>query len=179
MDKKWYVVHTYAGHENKVKAYIEEVAVAEGLAERISRIMIPSQDVVEIKKGKKVKKLKKFFPSYLIIEMELEKDIVHLVKNAPGVTNFVGLNNKPQPLRKEEVDRLLGQTEKGGSKKIQDIPFEKGEGVKIKDGPFKDFEGFIDEIIPEKGKMKVLVSVFGRATPVELNFLQVEALTIK
>ncbi|MDG5813756.1 transcription termination/antitermination protein NusG [Chitinispirillales bacterium ANBcel5] len=172
MAAKWYVVHTYSGQESKVFNHLQEVIQSGDLGEQIKQVLMPTQDVVQVKNGKKLKTTRKFFPSYVLVEMELSKDTVYAVRNSPGVTGFVG-GNKPQPLRGEEVRRILGQTEKSSRQQISEVPFEIGDAVKIKEGPFKDFDGVVDEIYPEKGKIKVMVSVFGRQTPVEVDFMHV------
>jgi transcriptional antiterminator NusG len=175
---KWYVVHTYSGQENSVKKHIDMMVEREGLQDQIVQVLVPSQEVVSVTKGKKVSRNKKFFPSYILIQMEINKTTMHLVTEIPGVTHFVGTGNKPQAIRKSEAERLMGQVNplEGEEKQVVEIPYAIGESVRIKDGPFKDFDGTIEEINTEKGKLKVMVSVFGRSTPVELNFVQVESL---
>ncbi len=169
---KWYVVHTYSGQETKVLTHLQELIEAGDYGELISNVLMPTQDVVQVKNGKKMKTTRKFFPGYVLVEMDLNKDSIHIVRNTPGVAGFVG-GNKPQPLRDEEVRRILGQTEKSSRQQVSEVPFEIGDAVKIKEGPFKDFDGVVDEIHPEKGKIKVMVSVFGRSTPVEVDFMHV------
>lgn len=175
--KKWYVVHTYSGQENKVKVHLDTLVERNGLGDQIGQVLVPTREVTTIQKGKKTVRDHKFFPSYILVEMELNKDTMHLVTDVPGVTHFVGVDNKPQPLRKAEVDRILGQEapEVSAETKVVDIPYNNGDKIRIKDGPFKDFDGVVEEIHPEKGKLKVMVSVFGRSTPVELDFGQVDA----
>ena len=172
----WYVLHTYSGQENKVKAYIEELVERQGFQGVIGQVLLPSQDVVQIRHGKKIRQTRKDFPSYVIIEMDMTKDAQHAALSIPGVTHFVGVANKPQALRKAEVDRILGRS----SNEREDlhghtvlIPYKAGDAVRINEGPFKDFDGTVEEIHPDKGKLKVMVSVFGRSTPVELDFRQV------
>jgi transcription termination/antitermination protein NusG len=172
MAKKWYVVHTLSGHEARVKSHLEHVIESEDMKEQFGQILLPTQEVLTIKKGKRVTQTKKFFPSYLVIEMEDNAQTLHLVTSTPGVTNFIG-GKKPQPLKASEVDRIIGQIDPQKRKQESEIPFIIGDAVKIKDGPFRDFDGTVDEISVEKGKLKVMVSVFGRLTPVELDFLQV------
>lgn len=173
---KWYVIHTYSGHENKVKVNILKMINTSSIEEQFGRLIVPTEEVAEMKKGKKTITTQKFFPSYILIEMHMTDESWHLVNSIPGVTSFVGLGNKPQPLSKIEVERILGRMDKEKQTIIPDIPFTLGEHIRIKDGPFSDFTGVIDEINAEKGKLKVLVSIFGRETPVELDFLQVETL---
>ncbi|MFC1584723.1 transcription termination/antitermination protein NusG [Fibrobacterota bacterium] len=176
MTKKWYVVHTYSGQEAKVKSHLEMTVEKSELSPYFGEILMPTREVVTVTKGKKISRDRKNFPSYIIVEMEMNKETMHYVTDIPGVTHFVGVG-KPQPLRKAEVERILGST----GPEIQesgelDIPYMSGDSVRIKDGPFKDFDGVVEEVNPEKGKIKVLVSVFGRSTPVELDFIQVESL---
>ena len=177
MEKRWYVLHTYSSHENKVKNYLDNAIAASGMDDRISRVVIPLENVVEMRGGKKKNISRKFFPSYVLVEMEMARDTWHLVTNTPGVTGFVGVGDKPQPLKASEVERILGRIEGAkASKGTVEIPFELGEHVKVIDGPFSDFTGVVDEIRPERRKIKVMVSIFGRATPVELDVLQVESI---
>jgi len=171
---KWYAIHVLSGHEKKVKAYLEREVEHEGLEDRISQVLIPSEEVTEMKEGKRRVKNKVFFPGYMLVEMMLDKGTQHVVLNTPSVTNFVGPRNQPQPLRKGEIDRILGRVEESVGKEIIDVPFSLGDPIKVTDGPFTDFTGFVEEINPEKKKVKVMVSIFGRSTPVELDFLQVE-----
>ena len=174
---KWYVVHTYSGHENKVKQSIEKAVELQGLSPLFGQVLIPMEEVTEMKKGKKVKVNRKFFPSYILVHLELSEEMMHLVNNIPGVTRFVGTGNKPAPVSDKEVDRILKRGDTTTKEKeIREIPFNVGEHVKVIDGPFSDFNGVIDEINPERGKLKVMVGIFGRETPVELDFLQVERL---
>jgi transcriptional antiterminator NusG len=175
---KWYVVHTYSGHENKVKQSIEKAVELQGLKHCFGQVLIPMEEVTEMKKGKKVKINRKFFPSYVLVHVELDEEMMHLVNNIPGVTRFVGTGNRPVPVSEKEVDRILkrGETKAKETKEVREIPFHVGEQVKVIDGPFADFNGVIDEINPERGKLKVMVGIFGRETPVELDFLQVERL---
>jgi transcriptional antiterminator NusG len=174
MAARWYVVHTYSGQEAKVFSYLNEVIESGDFGDQIKAVLMPTQDVVQVKNGKKIKTTRKFFPSYVLVEMELTNETKHLVLDAGGVTGFVG-GLKPQPLREEEAKRLLGQTadKTGAQRHVSEVPFEVGDAVKIKEGPFKDFDGVVDEVNPEKGKVKVMVSVFGRSTPVEVDFVHV------
>lgn len=178
MEKKWYVLHTFSGQESKVKAYLEDIREQDHLKEKVGEVLMPTQEVVQIKKGKKVKHTRKFFSSYLIIEVLMDKEVQHILANVPGVTNFItSAQGKPLPLREAEIARILGQAESGQMKEISEIPYRQGDSIKIKEGPFKDFTGVVEDISPEKGKMKVMVSVFGRSTPVELDFVQVSSVT--
>lgn len=172
--KKWYVVHTYSGHENKVRENIQKMINTSTIKDHFGQIIVPTEEVAEMKKGKKTITTKKFFPSYILVEMHMTDESWHLVNDMPGVTGFVGTAAGPQPLSKPEVERILGRMDKEKETIIPEIPFTLGEHIRIKDGPFSDFTGIIDEINAERGKLRVLVSIFGRETPVELDFLQVE-----
>lgn len=171
---KWYVIHTYSGHENKVKENIQKMVKTSGVKEQFGRLIVPTEEVAEMRKGKKTITTRKFFPSYILIEMFMSEDSWHLVNDIPGVTSFVGAGTKPQPLAEAEVERILGRMDRERETITPEIPFTLGEHIRIKDGPFSDFTGIVDEINTEKGKLRVLVSIFGRETPVELDFLQVE-----
>jgi transcriptional antiterminator NusG len=172
MALRWYAVHTYSGQESRVLQTITDLIAGDNMGGRIGQALMPTQEVVQVKNGKKVKTTRKFFPSYILVEMELDKETMHFIHDISGVTGFVG-GKKPQPLRDEEVRRILGQAEKGEREEVSEIPFEVGDTIKIKEGPFKDFDGVVDEVHPEKGKIKVMVSVFGRSTPVEVDFAHV------
>jgi transcriptional antiterminator NusG len=174
MGSKWYVVHTYSGHENKVKAALEKTVKAEGLEDRITRVVIPTESVTEMRNGKRTVSTRKFFPSYILLEMDLTDETLHIINNTPGVTRIVGVGGKPTALREEEVERVLEAIDTGKAKPTPEIPYHIGEHVRVIDGPFTDFTGVVDEVNPERGKLKVMVSIFGRPTPVELDFLQVE-----
>jgi len=172
--KNWYVVHTQTGIEDKVKASLEGKVVTAGLQDAITKIIIPTEQVSEIRSGKKKISQRKFFPGYLLVEMDFNESTYLFIKKTPGVTGFIGLGRKPMPLPQAEVDNILKRTEDTQVKPSPKTIFDKGEQVRIKDGPFVNFNGTIDEIHPEKGKLKVSVSIFGRATPVELEYWQVE-----
>ena len=174
MDKRWYVVRTYSGHELKVKAYIEQEAARANLSERISSVMIPSEKVIEVKDGKKKAKVKNFFPGYVLVEAILDKETIHLILEAPSVLGFVPDKNNPAPLQPDEVRRLIGKMESKEDVELVEIPFKSGDPVKVFEGPFNNFSGWVQEVNPEKMKVKVMVSIFGRKTPVELDFVQVE-----
>jgi len=171
---QWYAIHVFSGHEKKIKRYLENEIERAGLQDSINRIVIPSEEVVEMRDGKKRVKNKVFFPGYMLIELDLNSKTQHIVINTPGVTNFVGPKNKPVPLREDEVRRILGRVEERKGEEIIDIPYKVGDPVKVIDGPFTDFSGVVEEIQKDKKKLKVMVSIFGRSTPVELDFLQVE-----
>ncbi len=174
MDKKWYVVRTYSGHENKVKAYLENEAAQAGLAEKISSVIVPSEKVFEVKDGKKKSKTRTFFPGYILVEAVLDKATQHLILNTPSVISFVGPKNAPAALQPSEVRRLIGKIEERKDVEVLEVPFRLGDAVKVIDGPFNNFSGFVQEVSEEKMKLKVMVSIFGRKTPVELDFSQVE-----
>ena len=174
MNKRWYVVRTYSGHETKVKAYLESEVARLNLAEKLSSVMIPSEKVIEVKDGKKKTKVKNFFPGYVLVEAILDKETVHLILEAPSVLGFVPDKNNPVPLQPDEVRRLIGKMEEKRDVELVEIPFRLGDPVKVVEGPFNNFSGFVQEINPEKMKVKVMVSIFGRKTPVELDFVQVE-----
>lgn len=172
--KSWYVVHTQTGSEEKVKSALENKIISEGLADSISKVIIPTEQVSEVRSGKKKISQRKFFPGYLLVEMELNEKTYLSVKSSPGVTGFIGLGKKPMPLPQSEVDSILKKTEETQVKPSPKVVFEKGEQVRVTEGPFLNFNGTIEEIHPEKGKVKVSVSIFGRSTPVELEYWQVE-----
>ncbi|MCP4634693.1 MAG: transcription termination/antitermination factor NusG [candidate division Zixibacteria bacterium] len=176
MELKWYVAHTYSGHEKKAKQYLESAAEASNLKECFGQIVVPTEEIVEMKQGKRSTSVRKFLPSYILIEMDLNKETQHLVTNSPGITNFVGSGGNPTPLREKEVERILSQMDKTRARENLDVPYRVGESVKVIDGPFADFSGSISDINLERKKIKVMVSIFGRPTPVELDFLQVQPL---
>jgi len=174
MTRNWYALHTYSGHENKVKTYLESLIESGESGESIYRVVVPTEEVVEMRGGKKTITKKRFLPSYVLIEMVMDKDTWHAVTNIPGVTNFVGPARKPQPLMQEEVDHILGHIDRRTAQEVDEIPFAVSDQVKVNDGAFKDFIGTVQEVIPEKRRLKITVSIFGRGTPVELDVLQVE-----
>ena len=173
-NKKWYVVHTFSGHEQKAKRYLESAVVNAGLDDKFGQILVPTEEVTEMKQGKRSTSTRKFLPSYILIEVELDKVTRDLVVNTPGVTNFIGSGGTPRPLREKEVERIVGQINKSRVEEPTDFPFQSGDSVKVNDGPFADFSGTVSEVNMERRKVKVMVSIFGRPTPVELDFLQVE-----
>lgn len=173
-EKKWFVVRTYSGQENKVKAYIENEVVAAGLSDRITGVLVPSEKVFEVKEGKKKSKTKTFFPGYILVEAILDKETKHLILNTPSVISFVGPKGEPVPLQPDEVRRLIGKIEERKDVEVMEVPFRVGDPVKVIDGPFNNFTGFVQDMNEEKMKLRVMVSIFGRKTPVELDFNQVE-----
>lgn len=176
LPKRWYVVHTYSGHENKVKTNIQKMISSSAIIDHFGQIVVPTEEVAEMKKGKKTITTKKFFPSYILVEIHMTDESWHLINDMPGVTGFVGTSSGPQPLTEPEVARILGRMNKEKQTIVPEIPFTLGEHIRIKDGPFSDFTGIVDEINVDRGKLRVLVSIFGRETPVELDFLQVESI---
>jgi len=172
MEKNWYVVHTYSGFEEKVKLTIEEKVERQELKEKISRILIPTERVIELKAGKKKESDKKFYPGYILVEMDMDDATWHLIRSTPRVTGFVGGSN-PIALSEEEVDVILQQLEKGPVPQVK-TQFQKGESIRIIDGPFTNFIGNVEDVDIDHGRLNVMVSIFGRQTPVELNFFQVE-----
>jgi len=175
VEKKWYVVRTYSGHENKVKALLENEVMQAGMEDRVSSVVVPSEKVFEVKDGKKKSKTRTFFPGYVLVEAALDTATTHLILNTPSVISFVGPKNAPAPLQPSEVRKLIGKIEERKDVEIVEIPFRTGDAVKVIDGPFNNFNGFVQEVNEEKMKLKVMVSIFGRKTPVELDFSQVEA----
>jgi len=173
--KCWYAIHTYSGHEFKVREKLERTIKDSGLTEQFGQILIATEEFVEMKDGKRKTSERKLFPGYLLIEMEMDDRTRFLVTNTPGVSSFIGTTSGPQPLGQDDIDRILGRIERKPSKERPEIPYQVGEQVRVVDGPFMGFAGLIDEVDAERGKIKVMVSIFGRATPVELDFLQVEA----
>ncbi len=172
MGKNWYVVHTYSGSEEKVKHAIEDKADKKNLRDKISQVLVPTERIIELKNGRKKESDKKFYPGYILVEMELDDESWHLVRKTPRVTGFVGGSN-PVALSQEEVDIILQQMEKGHAPQVK-TQYQKNETVRITDGPFSNFVGYIEDVDMDHGRLKVMVSIFGRQTPVELNFFQVE-----
>ncbi|MDH4227796.1 MAG: transcription termination/antitermination protein NusG [Deltaproteobacteria bacterium] len=174
MSKKWYVVHTYSGYENRVKTSIEEKVRLLGKESMFGDILVPTEKVVDMVKGVKRTASRKFFPGYILVNMELTDETWHLIKGIPKVTGFVGGAKTPPPISDEEVKKISVQMEEGAVRPKPKVLFSEGENIRVIDGPFTNFTGIVEEVKPEKGKLKVLVSIFGRATPVELDFVQVE-----
>ena len=174
--KQWYIVHTYSGFENKVSESLQQRVQAYGLQQDIGEVLIPTEDVVEMRGGKKVVSTKRFFPGYILVEMNMSDDAWHVVKNTPKVTGFVGAGSKPTPLSKEEVDHIIQQVTVAAEQPKPKYTFDKGDQVRINEGPFTSFNGVVDDVNVDRNTLKVMVTIFGRATPVELDFLQVEKL---
>ncbi len=171
---RWYAIRTYSGHENKVKAHIENEVKLAQWESRIASVMVPSEKIIEVKEGKKKSKTKTFFPGYILVEAILDKETKYLILNTPSVISFVGPHGEPVPLRIDEVRRLIGRMEERKDVEVMEVPFHVGEPVKVIDGPFNNFTGFVQDVNEEKMKLKVMVSIFGRKTPVELDFNQVK-----
>jgi transcriptional antiterminator NusG len=170
---KWYVVHTYSGYENKVKTGLEERIKTTGTQAYFSDILIPEEDVVELISGEKKSSKRKFFPGYILVRMDMNDEAWHVVKDTPKVTGFIGSKDKPSPIPDKDVENLKMRIDEGTLKPKPKFNFDVGDHVRIIDGPFTNFDGIIDELKPEKSKLRVIVSIFGRPTPVELDFIQV------
>jgi len=175
VNKSWYVIHTYSGFEQKVKISLEEQFERSSSREALGEIIIPVEDVVEVRKGKKKVSSRKFFPGYILISVDMSQDIWYMIKNTAKVTGFLGSGGKPVPLSEDEVKTIKGQISGETSQPKPKFSFEKGESVRVVEGPFINFNGTVDEVNQSKGKVRVMVSIFGRATPVELEFPQIEA----
>jgi transcriptional antiterminator NusG len=174
VEKKWYIVHTYSGQEARAKQGLLERATALGFEEKIDEVLIPEENVVEMVKGQKRTSKRKFFPGYIMVRMELNDQTWHVVKGTPKITGFVGGSTNPPSISDDEVARMTQRIKEGASKPKPLISFDEGESVRVVDGPFANFSGFVDEIMPEKEKLRVMVQVFGRATPVVLDYTNVE-----
>ena len=174
MSKQWYVIHTYSGFERKVKLSIEEQFGHSSYGARFDEVVIPTEEVVEVRKGKKKVSSRKFFPGYILINVDMNQDIWYMIKNTPKVTGFLGNSAEPVPLSGEEVKTIMDQIKGESARPKPKFSFEKGESVRVIDGPFLNFNGVVEDVNQDKGKVRVMVSIFGRATPVELEFPQIE-----
>jgi len=174
MTNRWYVIHVYSGFEKKVAAAIREQAEQKGVTDKFEQILVPTEEVVEVKRGAKVSSERKFFPGYVLIKMDLNDETWHLVKNTAKVTGFLGGRGRPTPISDNETARIMRQVQEGIERPKPSITFEVGEQVRVSDGPFTSFNGVVEEVDEEKSRIKVAVSIFGRATPVELEYSQVE-----
>jgi transcriptional antiterminator NusG len=174
MTKRWYIVHAYSNFEKKVAESIKEQSVAKGLGDLFEAVLVPTEEVVEIRRGRKFKSERRFFPGYVLVKMELTDQAYHLIKNTPKVTGFLGSDNKPIPITDAEAARILNQVQEGIERPKTSISFEVGEQVRVADGPFASFNGLVEEVDEQRERLKVAVSIFGRPTPVELEYGQVE-----
>jgi transcriptional antiterminator NusG len=173
-DAKWYIVHTYSNFEKKVSEEIKRQAKLQELEDFVADVVVPTEDVIEVRRGQKVSSERKFLPGYVLLHAKLTDEVYHLVKNVAKVTGFLGQNNKPMPLRQGEVDRILNQASESAEHPKSTISFEIGEQVRVSDGPFTSFTGTVEDVDEDRSRVKVAVSIFGRATPVELEYTQVE-----
>lgn len=176
MAKRWYIVHAYSNFEKKVADAIREKAEQQGLSDLFEEILVPMEKVVEVRRGRKVDTERKFFPGYVLVKMEMTNDAYHLIKNTPKVTGFLGSDQKPMPIPEREAMQILHQVQEGVDRPKPSVSFEVGEQVRVSDGPFASFSGLVEEVDDERARLKVAVSIFGRATPVELEFGQVDKL---
>lgn len=177
MAKRWYVIHTYSGYENKVKADLEHRIETMGVSERVVDIQIPTEELTEVKEGgQRVTKESKVFPGYVLVRMDMDDHTWSVVRNTPGVTGFVGVDGKPIPLSRQEFDKIMHRGEPGSAPKRTSVSLEVGQAVKVVSGPLADFDGMVSEVNAETGKVKVMVTIFGRETPVELSFDQVQSI---
>ena len=174
MSKRWYIVHAYSNFERKVAEAIKDRAKAAGLADLFDEVLVPTEEVVEVRRGRKVSSERKFFPGYVLVKMEMTDGAYHLIKNTPKVTGFLGADNKATPITEDEAMRILHQVKEGVERPKPMVTFEIGEKVRVADGPFATFEGHVEEVDEQRARLKVGVSIFGRPTPVELEFGQVE-----
>ena len=176
MGSRWYIVHAYSNFENKVTQSIRDQAVQRNLADKFEEVLVPTEKVVEVRRGRKVDTDRKFFPGYVLVKCNLTDEVYHLIKNTPKVTGFLGQDNKPMPIPDREAERIKGQVAEGVERPKPAVSFEIGEQVKVADGPFASFNGTVEDVDEERARLKVAVSIFGRSTPVELDYAQVEKL---
>jgi len=174
MGMRWYVIHVYSGFEKKVALSIEEQVRLSGLGNEVDQVLVPMEEVVELRRGAKVAAERKFFPGYVLMRMEISDEVWHLVKNTPKVTDFLGAQGRPTPIPDREANRILHQVKEGVERPKPSVTFEIGEEVRVCDGPFNSFNGFVEDVDEDRARLKVSVSIFGRATPVELEYAQVE-----
>ena len=176
MAKQWYVIHVYSGFERKVAQSIEDQVLQKGIGDEIEQVLVPMEEVVEMRRGAKVSSERKFFPGYVLVKMEMTDETWHLVKNTPKVTGFLGGRGRPTPISEAEAQRIIHQVQEGIERPKPSIIFEIGEQVRVADGPFTSFNGMVEEVDEERARLKVAVSIFGRSTPIELEYSQVEKL---
>ena len=176
MAHRWYIVHAYSNFEKKVAESIEEQAKQKGLDHLFEAVMVPTEKVVEVRRGRKVDAERKFFPGYVLVKMEMTDEAFHLIKNTPKVTGFLGSDNKPKPISEKEAEHILNQVQEGVDRPKPSVMFDVGESIRVSDGPFASFNGIVQEVDEERARLKVEVSIFGRATPVDLEYGQVEKL---
>ena len=174
MAMRWYVIHVYSGFEKKVSESIEEQVRQAGLEAEVDQVLVPMEEVVELRRGAKVNAERKFFPGYVLMRMEISDEVWHLVKNTPKVSDFLGAQGRPTPIPDREANRILHQVKEGVERPKPSVTFEIGEEVRVCDGPFNSFNGFVEDVDEDRARLKVSVSIFGRATPVELEYAQVE-----
>tara|TARA_B100000029_G_scaffold461464_1_gene493261 strand:- start:29 stop:556 length:528 start_codon:yes stop_codon:yes gene_type:complete len=172
--KNWYIVQTFSGFENKVAETLKETIKTKELSEKIEEVIVPIHEVTEVKRGKRVQRKKKYFPSYVLVKMEMNKELYHMIKNIQKVTGFLGTTGKPEPVSEKEIDKILGRIKEGTLAPKTQVTFDIGEQVKVCEGPFASFSGLVEEIDEEKARLKVSVSIFGRPTPIDLEYNQVE-----
>tara|TARA_Y100000590_G_scaffold389959_1_gene465394 strand:+ start:240 stop:767 length:528 start_codon:yes stop_codon:yes gene_type:complete len=172
--KNWYIVQTFSGFENKVAETLKETIKKKELSEKIEEVIVPIHEVTEVKRGKRVQRKKKYFPSYVLVKMEMNKELYHMIKNIQKVTGFLGTTGKPEPVSEKEIDKILGRIKEGTLAPKTQVTFDIGEQVKVCEGPFASFSGLVEEIDEEKARLKVSVSIFGRPTPIDLEYNQVE-----
>jgi len=177
MTHKWYIVHAYSNFENKVADAIQHAAADKGLEDYFEEFFVPTEEVVEVRRGRRINTEKRFFPGYVLVKMVMNDDTYHLIKDTPKVTGFLGSGTRPLPVSQKEVDRIRGVMEDGAERPRPTITFEIGENVRVTDGPFASFSGIVEDVDEDNARLKVAVSIFGRATPVELEFFQVEKTT--
>ena len=174
MAMRWYVVHVYSGFEKKVAESIKDQAQQQGMEDMFEEVLVPTEEVIELRRGQKVSSERKFFPGYVLVKMDMTDDSWHLVKNTPKVTGFLGSRGRPSPISQNEAERILHQVQEGVERPKPSVTFEIGEMVRVSDGPFTSFSGYVEEVDEERARLKVAVSIFGRSTPVELEYSQVE-----
>ena len=172
--KNWYIVQTFSGFEQKVSQTLKESIQAKELNEKIDEVLVPMHEVTEVKRGKRVQRKKKYFPSYILVKMEMNKELYHMIKNIQKVTGFLGTTGNPTPVSEKEIDKIMGRIKEGTLAPKNEVSFDVGEQVKVCEGPFASFTGLVEEVDEEKSRLKVSVSIFGRPTPIELEYNQVE-----